>query len=438
MLYCPFLPGPIYKEMHHPVVPPASSMKIAAGIFVLALAIRLLILAWLPLASMQSVDESEYMVLGQNLRLHHTFSFGSTPHKWGETSVLNAPGPYLPTAARPPLYPLLIATLWRGDAPPFLEVALVQVVLGALTAVLVYLVALRALGRRVAIVAGLGMALAPESASYVVNALTEPLYTFLMVTVVWLWGRKQGLLAGLLLGAAVLTRSAAVVLIPLLLLMGLAWRFNRALHLKIALAALLAMTPWIARNYVTQNEFTPVANYGWGSVLFFSTVDVPYWSGNPFEVWFADKDARAIFAESTTIKAAETRLRAAALERIMENPLGYAWTRVTDFPRLFLDHGTSYMPVLPLPKDLVKIVFLSASVIFVALSICGLYLARKEWQRVYFIALVPIACLGTQFVGASQLRYSIPMVPFMMVFAALAACNFWALAMKALGRPRLA
>ena len=413
-------------------------MKITAGIFVLALAFRLLVLWWLPLPSMDSVDESEYMVLGQNLRLHHTFSFGFTPHRWGELANLNAPGPFLPTAARPPLYPLLIATLWWRDAPPFLELALVQVVLGALTAVLVYLVTLRALGLRVAIVAGLGMALAPESASYVVNALTEPLYTFLIVTLAWLWGRKQGLLAGLVLGAAVLTRSTAVVLIPLLLLMGLAWRFNRALHLKIALGALLAMAPWVARNYATQHEFTPVANYGWGSVLFFSTVDVPYWSGNPFEVWFADKDAIAIFAESSTIKAAETRLRAAALERIIENPLGYAWTRVTDFPRLFLDHGTSYMPILRLPENLVKIVFLSASALFLALSICGVYLARNEWQRTYFIALVPIVLIGTQVIGASQLRYTIPLVPYMLVFAALAACHFWMLATKAVGHHRLA
>jgi hypothetical protein len=410
----------------------AGSVKIGAAIFVLALIFRLLMLLWFPLPNMEYVDESEYFALGQNLRLHHTFSFGA-PHRWGEHGALNAPGPFLPTAARPPLYPLLIATLWWSDAPPYLGLALAQMVLGALTALLVYLVALRALGLRVAIVAGLGMALAPESAAYVVSALTETLYTFLMIAFVWLWGKKQGVLTGMVLGAAVLTRSNAVVLLPLILVMGLAWKFNRTLHLTIVLGAVLTMTPWVMRNYATQHEFTPVANYGWGSVLFYSTVDVPYWSGNPFSVWLADKDSAAIFAESKTIKAAETRLRAAAIERIMKDPIGYAWNRVTEYPRNFLDHGSSYIPIIPLPEKIVKVAFLSASLIFITFSMWGLYLARKEWRRTYFIALVPIVFAGMQFVGAANLRYSIPLVPPMLVFAGLAACHFWTLVAKPAG-----
>lgn len=412
----------------------AKTVKIGAAIFVLALGFRLLMLLWFPLPNMEGVDESEYIALGQNLRFHHTFSFGA-PHLWGQHGVLNAPGPFLPTAARPPLYSLLIATLWWGDAsvPPFLALALAQVVLGALTALLVYLVALRALGLPVAIVAGLGMALAPESAAYVVSALTETLYTLLLVAVLWLWGKEQGLLAGLVLGAAVLTRSTAVVLVPIILLMGLAWRFNRAVHLKLVLGALLAIAPWAARNHATQHEFTPIANYGWGSVLFYSTVDVPYWSGNPFTVWLADKDSAAIFADAKTIKTAETRLRNAALERIAKDPINYLRNRVTEYPRNFLDHGASYMPIIPLPDKIVKIAFLAASMVFVTLSIWGLYLARKEWQRTYFIALMPVVFAGMQFIGAANLRYSIPLVPPMLIFAALAACHLWTLVPQAAG-----
>ena len=287
--------------MSHAVVRIAGSVKIGAAIFVLALIFRLLMLLWFPLPNMEYVDESEYFALGQNLRFHQTFSFGA-PHLWGQHGELNAPGPFVPTAARPPLYPLLIAILWWGDAPPYLSLALAQVVLGSLVALLVYLVALRALGLPVAIVAGLGMALAPESASYVTIALTETLYTFLLIGFVWLWGKQRGFLAGLLLGAAALVRSNAIVLVPLIGLMGLVWGFNRTVHLRIALAALLVILPWVARNHATQHEFTPIATYGWGSVLFYSTVDVPYYSGNPFTVWLADKEAQAIYAGALTLE----------------------------------------------------------------------------------------------------------------------------------------
>ena len=51
---------------------------------------------------------------------------------------------------------------------------------------------------------------------------------------------------------------------------------------------------------------------------------------------------------------------------------------MTEYPRNFIDHGASYMPIIPLPDKIVKIAFLAASLIFVILSVCGLYLARKD------------------------------------------------------------
>jgi 4-amino-4-deoxy-L-arabinose transferase-like glycosyltransferase len=410
-------------------------MKIGAAIFVLALIFRLLMLFWFPLPNTEGVDESEYLALGQNLRLHHSFSFGA-PHAWGQHGELNAAGPFVPTAARPPLYPLFIASLWWGDAPPFLSLALAQILLGSLVALLVYLLALRALGLPVAIIAGLGMALAPESASYVVVALTETLFTFLLVSFLWLWGKQRGLLAGLLLGAAALVRSNAIVLLPLIGLMGLVWGFNRTIHLRIVLGAVLVIAPWVARNAVTQHEFTPIATYGWGSVLFYSTVDVPYYSGNPFTVWLADKESEAILAGAPTLESAERRFRHAALQRIENDPAGYLWNRVTEYPRNFLDHGASFMPLIPLPETIVKSVFLGASVIFVSLFVCGIYLARKEWRRTYFIALVPLAFAGMQILGAANLRYSIPLVPPLLVFAALAAWHVWTHVAKPAGYRR--
>lgn len=413
----------------------AVSMKIGAAILVLALIFRLSMLFLFPLPNMEGVDESEYFALGQNLRFHQIFSFGA-PHAWGQHGELNAAGPFVPTAARPPLYPLFIASLWWGDAPPYLALALAQILLGSLVALLVYLVALRALSLRVATIAGFGMALAPESASYVMVALTETLFTFLVISFLWLWGKQQGLLAGLVLGAAALVRSNALVLVPLIGLMGLVWGFNRPMHLKIALGALLVIAPWVARNFATQHEFTPIASYGWGSVLFYSTVDVPYHSGNPFTVWLADKESDAIFASASSLESAERRLRRAAVERIADDPAGYLWNRVTEYPRNFLDHGASFMPLIPLPEPIVKSVFLGASVIFIALFICGIYLARKEWRRTYFIALVPFAFAGMQILGAANLRYSIPLIPPLIIFAALAACHLWTVVAKPAGYRR--
>ncbi|MBS0221416.1 MAG: glycosyltransferase family 39 protein [Proteobacteria bacterium] len=397
----------------------ANPGKVGAAIFALALGFRLLMMLWLSLPAAEGVDESEYVALGQNLRLHGSFSFGA-PHGWGQHGELNAPGPFVPTAARPPLYPLLIASLWWGDEPPFLALRLAQAVLGALVAWLVYALALNVAGAGVAVVAGLGMALAPTSSALALIALSETLFTALFAGCLWLWGEKRGLLSGLLLGAATLVRPITLVLVPLVGCAGLMSKFNRAVHLRIALAAMLVIVPWTIRNAVTQHAFIPVATYGWGSLLFYSTVYVPYGSGNPFPVWFDDKDSQAILASSPTIELAERRFGAAALARIEADPGRYVWSRVKEFPRNFLDHGTTFMSAIPLPTAMVKSLFAGLSAVFVLLSACGLYLSRQNWRRTYFIALAPLILAALQFVGTANVRYSLPLVPPLMVFAAMA------------------
>lgn len=396
----------------------ANTGRIGAAILVLALGFRLLLMLWLSLPAAQGVDASEYIALGQNLRLHGSFSFGA-PHRWGQPGELNAPGPFVPTAARPPLYPLFIASLWWGDEPPFLALRLAQAVLGAFVAWLVYVLALNAAGAGVAVVAGLGMALAPTSSALALVALSETLFTALLVSCLWLWGEKRGLPSGLLLGAATLVRPITLFLVPLVGCVGLMSKFNRTVHLRIALGAVLVVAPWTVRNFVTQHAFIPVATYGWGSLLFSSTVYVPYGSGNPFAVWFGDKDSEAILASAPTIEQAERRLGAAALARIEDHPAHYVWTRLKEFPRNFLDHGTTFMSAVPLPAAVVKSLFAGLSAVFLLMSACGLYLSRRDWRRTYHISLVTLVLVALQFIGTANLRYGLPLVPPLMVFAAM-------------------
>jgi 4-amino-4-deoxy-L-arabinose transferase-like glycosyltransferase len=393
--------------------------KIGLGIFALALTVRFLLLIFLPISTALSPDESEYLALAQNIRLHGILSFGA-PHRFGEAGALNGPGPVLPTAARPPVFPFMVASLWWQDAPPFTALYVAQAILGAMIAWLVYSIALRTFNLWVAIIAGVGMALAPTSSALVLSVLTETLFAFLLTSCLWLWGRQQGFLAGLLLGAATLTRPVSLFLVLLVGVAGLAVNFNRALHLRIAVGAVLVIAPWTLRNAITQHDFIPVATYGWGSTPFIGTIDVPYGSGQPALTWFADKELLDIIATSPTETVAERRLAQAARERIVRDPLRWLWIRLKDYPRLFLDYGTFFMPFVPLSAAVVKGMFAASSVIFFLLSFCGIYLARKEWRRVYYLALIPLVLLILQFPAAAGFRYSVPILPMLSIFAALA------------------
>jgi 4-amino-4-deoxy-L-arabinose transferase-like glycosyltransferase len=408
--------------------------KIGLAILALACGIRLLLLIFLPLPVVEKYDQSEYLALAQNIRLHGTLSFGG-PHRWGDDGVLNGPGPVLPNAARPPLFPLMIASLWWGETPPVLAVCVIQALLGGMVAWLVYSMALSALGLKVAVIAGVGMALAPMSAFFVLVFLTETLFTFLLTSCLWLWSRQQGLLAGLLLGAATLTRPISLFLVLLIGIAGLAIKFNRALHLRLALGAVLVIAPWTVRNAITQHDFIPVATYGWGSTPFFASIDVPYGSGMPFDVWSKDNEFKDIVATSRTEKEAEHRFAQAARERIARDPLHWFWIRLKQYPRLFLEYGTYFMPFVPLSTVVVKSVFVVSSIMFLLLSICGIYLARKEWRHVYYLALVPLVLAILQFPAHADPRYSLPMVPMLTVFAALTISRLTALQKGKLNKP---
>ena len=183
-------------------------------VWLVAFALRLIFIVSQDVAI--GIDGSEYFALAQNLRWHDVFSYGA-PHKWGDYGILGSAGPFLPTAARAPFYPAMIALLWWHDAPPFFAIRIVQAILGAFTAVFTYLMARRLFDDRAALLAGLAVALGPYNAILTAAFISDTLFCFLLAGGLWAWGRRNFVVAGLLLGAATLTRA---ILLPILLFIG--------------------------------------------------------------------------------------------------------------------------------------------------------------------------------------------------------------------------
>lgn len=393
------------------------SGSIAIGLWALALAIRLFFVAGSD--NLITIDPSEYLALGQNIRLHGVFSYGA-PHQWGDRGIINAPGPFLPTAARAPLYPLMIAALWWGEGPPLLEIRLVQAVLGAFVAVFVYLTAFRAFGGRAALLAGLAIALGPLNALLAASIVAETLFSFLLSAGLWLWGKQHGFFAGLLIGAAALTRAILLPIILLIALLAIVLRFNRAIHARIAVAALLVIAPWTARNVVTQHALIPVSTMGWGANILLGTREVPYGSGNVFFTYIRDNDFMDAIHTSTTETEAESRMIRIGLERIRQAPLHWLRVRVTQYPRFFVETPSYLFPYLPLPPWIVTATYFLGTFVFIALSAIGMVMALPYWRQVYPLALFLISIATAFFVGVSEERYSLSILPMMAVFAGFA------------------
>ena len=170
------------------------------------------------------------------------------------------PGTHMPTADKPPLYPLLLAaeSVVGGDSPHAHR--LLGPLLGGATIVLIGVLARRLGGDRVGLLAAALCALDVQLWVIDSQILSETLYGVLLplalLVAYSLYERPRRSVAALLgfvLGLAALTRAEAVI-VGLLIAVVLLWRHRRDAAAPVAIAALVALltiAPWSIRNWTT-------------------------------------------------------------------------------------------------------------------------------------------------------------------------------------------
>jgi len=189
-------------------------------------------------------DPDGYRLLAENLVWQGQFAFNGVP-----------------TAYRPPLYPLLLTTcvIWGPAAPA--AIAVVHVLLGVATVGLSYHLARQlGLGSWSLLAAAL-VAVDPILLAQSAQVMTETLATFLVVVALLLliragesprWDRC--LWAGVALGTVMLCRANLVVWVPLAVCW-IAWRRgwrDRGFFSLVTTGAgiVLTVAPWAVRNHV--------------------------------------------------------------------------------------------------------------------------------------------------------------------------------------------
>ncbi len=142
----------------------------------------------------------------------------------GVFGLIGADDTPLPTAFRPPLYPYVLSWLVNEGRLASVSVAVLHVLLGALTVVMTYLAAQRmlpaAFSRRGGIVAALIVLVDPILLQQSTEVMTETLATALTVLVLWWWSesiRSSSLMRVTVLG---LTVSMAYLCRPTFLVWG--------------------------------------------------------------------------------------------------------------------------------------------------------------------------------------------------------------------------
>jgi 4-amino-4-deoxy-L-arabinose transferase-like glycosyltransferase len=199
-------------------------------------------------------DAGDYFTYAYNLHHHGVYS---RTHPSGEGVAASIP---VPDKVRSPGYPLFLAMVGAPEPTDayLRRVSLIQAGLGVLSVWLIYLVAVRFVGRNWALPVALLTALSPHLATISTYLLTESLFFFLLLASIYSLlravdsqGRWLYVLTGVLWGLTTLVRPTAELFPPVLLVAVLALPQLR----KFRLSALLAfacfaavLAPWVIRN----------------------------------------------------------------------------------------------------------------------------------------------------------------------------------------------
>jgi len=347
------------------------------------------------LGDVSGIDVGRYLNQAQSIAETHSFTYNGYP-----------------TTINGPLFPFILSFFFAAGFHSFLA-QLLFVLIGSATAILTYLLAER-IQPRIALAAGLCMALAPMSVRYSVVLLTETLFTFLVTAALVLWSRRKWKFAGLAWGLSMLTRPTSVFFVLLLFLFG----FKQRRYLIMAGIAFLTVLPWTMRNAVQFHSFIPVASQG-GGVLLLGTVNLnfrePIWTQIDHTVLFLPEEV-----EGKPESVQDQILFWKAIDFIRTHPLEWLKARAKQYPLFFADTG-QYLHHIS--KRGVQGGFLISNALFLLLSLIGLWLLRDHFWRLPFLTLWPTYLAVIHLPVWVEARYSLAIVPEMIILSIIAVCS---------------
>jgi len=332
-----------------------------------------------------------------------------------------------PTAWMTPLYPLLLAAVFRLTGilswAGFLIIGMLNCAFSALTAWPVSAIGRKAFGEATGVTAGWLWVFLPTAVYYPVawvwdTCLVTLLFALVLLATLYLRGSTRATAwggYGLLLGLTALTNAAVVSLYPFYLAWaalplrrrGMGWLRLPALACA---GFVLMMSPWWIRNYATFHRFIPLrSNFGLELWLGNNSRNPDIWSH-----WLhpdSDEGVMAEFKRLGEMAFMEAKQRE-AVEWIRAHPSDFVRDSIDRVADTWLGYDEPLWQVLRMHAGM-RLLYL-LSLVNVGITFCGLLLAmrrRSDYGVLFGLSLVVFPLI--YYVTHSSLRYRYPIEPVM-------------------------
>jgi len=340
-----------------------------------------------------------------------------------------------PTAARAPLYPLLIGIIYFLFGPSLFAVRLFQVILGVLSCYILFLLGRKAYNIPVALIASFLFAWNPYLVYYTGHLLQETLFIFILLITIYLLSylnekTRFSLLAGGFAGLAVLTRETFVFYLPFLLV-GLLIvikgdilsKFKKTLLFFFVFSMVWGI--WIARNYFVFGSFATRTVFCKGDMG--GEIWAHLWYGNnPYLGVDFEKECRYLGfempAELASIPPKERGAYAKkkALKLITEDPLRTIKIHIVKFGRFWrlYPHDTKLLGESTKKSfNFLIIISLLSDGWIIPLGLIGLLLFFRK-KNLLILLWIMSQCIGITLIFYPMVRYRLPVMPFVMLYTA--------------------